>query len=72
MAQLDQNVRAFDSDSYKVRESDLSGRTYFSDLERLEPTFDGGFKIESVVDASGKALDYTINKTMMRPICRVP
>ena len=44
--QLDQNVRALDSDSYKVRESDLSGRTYFSDLERLEPTFDGGFKIE--------------------------
>ena len=64
--QLDQNVRALDSDSYKVRESDLSGRTYFSDLERLEPTFDGGFKIEKVVDASGKALDYTINKTMMR------
>ena len=64
--QLDQNVRALDSDSYKIRESSLDGRTYFSDLKKLEPTFDGGFKIEKVVDAAGKGLDYTINNTMMR------
>ena len=64
--QLDQNVRALDSDSYKIRESSLDGRTYFSDLKKLEPTFDGGFKIEKVVDAAGKNLDYTINNTMMR------
>ncbi|MFY7919635.1 MAG: M1 family metallopeptidase, partial [Chryseotalea sp.] len=28
--------------------------------------FDGGFKIKAVKDASGKALNYTINATMMR------
>ena len=64
--QLDQNVRALDSDSYKIRESSLDDRTYFSDLEKLEPTFDGGFNIEKVADLAGNALDYTINKTMMR------
>ena len=64
--QLDQNVRALDSDRYKIRESSLDGRTYFSDLAGLEPEFDGGFKIQKVVDASGKALEYTINNTMMR------
>ena len=42
--QLDQNVRALDSDSYKIRESSLDDRTYFSDLEKLEPTFDGGIQ----------------------------
>jgi len=30
------------------------------------PDFDGGFKIESVTDVNGNALNYTINKTMMR------
>ncbi|MDA0946711.1 MAG: M1 family peptidase, partial [Bacteroidetes bacterium] len=64
--QLDQNVRALNSDSYKIRESSLEGRTSFDDLRNLEPSFDGGFKIEKVVDASGSALDYTINQTMMR------
>ena len=64
--QLDQNVRALDSDSYKIRESSLDDRTYFSDLEKLEPTFDGGFNIEKVADLAGNALDHTINKTMMR------
>jgi len=64
--QLDQNVRALDSDSYKIRESSLERRTSFDDLRKLEPSFDGGFKIEKVVDAAGKALDYTVNNTMMR------
>ena len=50
--QLDQNVRALDSDRYKIRESSLDGRTYFSDLAGLEPEFDGGFKIQKVVDLS--------------------
>jgi len=32
----------------------------------LSPDFDGGFKIEAVKDANGRAMKYTINKTMMR------
>ena len=64
--QLDQNVRVLDSDSYKIKESSFDDRTYFSDLEKLEPTFEGGFNIERVQDVAGNDLDYTINQTMMR------
>ncbi len=64
--QLDQNVRALDSDSYKVRESRINGRSSFGSIQGLEPSFDGGFKIQHVGDETGKPLKYTINKTMMR------
>lgn len=66
--QLDQNVIAPNS---------LKGQTRPSGLRDSIPTkfvagslglydFDGGFKIKSVKDASGKALPFTINQTMMR------
>jgi hypothetical protein len=64
--QLDQNVRALDSDTYKVGTSNVNERMTLRSLSRLEPTFDGGFKIDYVKDGSGKAADYTIEKTMMR------
>ncbi len=64
--QLDQNVRALDSDSYKIRPSSIDEKMSLKGLKGLEPTFDGGFKIDHVQDNSGKGLDYTINKTMMR------
>lgn len=44
--QLDQNVRSLDSDSYKIQESRLNSRSSFDAVKGLEPTFDGGFKIE--------------------------
>ena len=64
--QLDQNVRALNSDSHKIRRSSMGDNTSFDDLKRLEPWFDGGFKINHVKDGSGKDLPYTINNTMMR------
>ena len=64
--QLDQNMRAKDSDSYKIRETSISGKTSFSNLKNLEPWFDGGFKIEYVKDGANRNMAYTINKTMMR------
>jgi hypothetical protein len=64
--QLDQNVRAKDSDSHKIRESSWGGSQTFDRVSNLTPSFDGGFKIERVVDAMGNDLDYIINKTMMR------
>lgn len=64
--QLDQNVRAKDSDTYKIASSTLDENVSVKSLMDLEPWFDGGFKIEHVKDASGKALPYTINNTMMR------
>lgn len=64
--QLDQNVRAKDSDSYKIRTSSISDSLRFADLDWWEPDFDGGFKIDYVKDNGGNDLPYTINKTMMR------
>ena len=65
--QLDQNVRAKNSDSYATSTSKLSSNLYFEQLERhFHDEFDGGFKIKSVKDRSGKNLPFTINKTMMR------
>ncbi len=64
--QLDQNMRAKDSDTYKIRTNRISDKMSLRQLKGLEPTFDGGFKIDHVKGANGSDLDYTINKTMMR------
>lgn len=65
--QLDQNVRAKDSDSHKIRTSEVDPeRVSMRMVENMEPTFEGGFNIDYVKDANGKDLKYTINKTMMR------
>ena len=64
--QLDQNVRDLDSDSHMIKEGFMEERMTFDRLSQMEPDFDGGFKIEAVKDASGKALPHTINQTMMR------
>ena len=64
--QLDQNVRSKDSDSHKIRQTEWGGSESFETVMKLQPSFDGGFKIMKVVDAMGNDLDYIINKTMMR------
>lgn len=65
--QLDQNMRAKDSDTYKISESSIRDKMSAGQIENLVGSkFDGGFKIESVKDINGNPLPYTINKTMMR------
>ncbi|MEM6724239.1 MAG: M1 family metallopeptidase [Bacteroidota bacterium] len=68
--QLDQNMRAQDSDTYKIRGSSFDdGRnTSMRSIKRIVEagSFDGGFKIDYVKDASGKVLSTTTNQTMMR------
>ncbi len=65
--QLDQNVRAKDSDTYKIETSSLRDQMTNTQMRRVvDPTFDGGHKIQFVKDAKGNPLPYTINKTMMR------
>jgi len=64
--QLDQNVRAKDSNTHATGTSDVEEQVSMRQLKRLNPDFDGGFKIESVTNSNGGALNYTINKTMMR------
>ncbi len=64
--QLDQNMRAIDSDSRKIRTGKIEDKMSMRQLSGLYYDFDGGFKIEEVKDTKGKDLNYTINKTMMR------
>jgi hypothetical protein len=66
--QLDQNLFAKDSNTPKTATSSVqdsvSTKTIAGQLDLFD--FDGGHKIKSVKDASGKALPYIINATMMR------
>ncbi len=65
--QLDQNVRAKDSNSPYVRTNSVTDTLSVFAVSRIagNPDFDGGFKIKSV-KSEGKNMNYTINKTMMR------
>ena len=64
--QLDQNMRAKDSDTYKIATNSIDEETSIWQLERMEQDFDGGFKIDYVRGADDQPLAHTINKTMMR------
>jgi hypothetical protein len=66
--QLDQNNQAKGNNTQKTATNTLkdstSAKTVAASLDLYD--FDGGFKIQSVTDASGKPLAYTVNYTMMR------
>ena len=75
--QLDQNVRAKDSDSYKIYTGGMNKKIDFSwvkpgyiigdkDANEVLNKFNGGFNIEEVLSIDGRKLKYVINKTMMR------
>lgn len=64
--QLDQNVRAKDSDTKKIATGSMDTKMSFAQYEAMNNEFDGGFKIEYVHDMGNKNLAYTINQTMMR------
>ncbi len=66
--QLDQNIFAKDNMTSKTEmttvKDSANTRKMAQDLNLFD--YDGGFKIKSVADASGKPLVYKINNTMMR------
>ena len=64
--QLDQNMRAKDSDTRKIQSMNIGDSLSFEALDKYINPFDGGFKLEKVTDSRGKNLAYTVNKTMMR------
>lgn len=66
--QLDQNMRASTSATQLTQNTQLRDSLPAKIVEEQlgAVDFDGGYKIKYVTDASGKALPYTINKTMMR------
>ena len=66
--QLDQNMRAGDSDSPLIGQSSMRDTLSAFAVFRLtggDNDYDGGFKIKSV-KKNGKEMTYLINKTMMR------
>ena len=66
--QLDQNINERDNNTQKTSTnsvtSNINTKTIAGNAGLYD--FDGGFKIKKVADASGKALPYFINQTMMR------
>ena len=66
--QLDQNQMAKTSKSPLVTSDKTQPSLGAQGFSRtyLEPTFDGGFKIDFVKDALGKPMKTTVNETMMR------
>lgn len=64
--QLDQNVRAKNSMRDRVSQSSIKEKMGENDIKGLHKDFDGGFKIATVTDGSGKKMKYTIVETMMR------
>ncbi len=65
--QLDQNVRARDSDTPLIRGNAMADTLNAYAVFQItgDPEYDGGFKIKSV-KSGGKDMNYIINKTMMR------
>lgn len=64
--QLDQNMRAKDSETQKIKTGGINKSMSYRDLKYLFYDFDGGFKIEYVKDANDDAIEFFINHTMMR------
>ena len=64
--QLDQNMRAKDSDTRKIQSLHVDENLSFEELDKYINPFDGGFKLKKVSDSKGNDLKYTVNKTMMR------
>ncbi|TPG72439.1 M1 family metallopeptidase [Hymenobacter nivis] len=65
--QLDQNLFDKNSITTATQVAALDARVPFQAVDNmLQRDFDGGFKIEAVTSADGKALAHVINHTMMR------
>jgi hypothetical protein len=67
--QLEQNLRQPDSDKNTANTGMLGGRIPVKSFESSvgnKYDFEGGYRIQSVQTPEGKALNYTINRTMMR------
>ena len=64
--QLDQNMRARDSDTKLINSETIGEKVKFKDYLNPADAYDGGFKITAVTDLNGHPLHYTINKTMLR------
>ncbi|HHL53280.1 MAG TPA: M1 family peptidase, partial [Flammeovirgaceae bacterium] len=72
--QLDQNVRQPGGPAWQTDPSSLSKKLEAQELMGItgEYFYEGGITIEEVTDTLGRALNYTINNTMMRVELPIP
>ncbi|EAR13073.1 putative aminopeptidase [Polaribacter irgensii 23-P] len=66
--QLDQNMRAADSKTPDIQPNDIPKSTSTKRFNKtyVDAPFDGGFKIENVLNIDNTPISYTVNQTMMR------
>jgi len=63
--QLDQNVRSKESATHAISNSEVNDRMSLRTMNKITPTFEGGFNVE-YVKSNGRDVPFTINNTMMR------
>jgi hypothetical protein len=64
--QLDQNIYDINSDTKLIEVEKMEDFKSIKDVQKKFIDYDGGFKIESITNASGQKMTYAINKTMLR------
>lgn len=64
--QLDQNIYDVNSDTKLIEVEKMEDFKSIKDVQKKFIDYDGGFKIESITNASGQKMTYAINKTMLR------
>jgi hypothetical protein len=64
--QLDQNIYDENSDTKLIEVEKMEDFKSIKDVQKKFIDYDGGFKIESITNASGQKMTYAINKTMLR------
>ena len=66
--QVDQNINSIDNNTAKTATNSMRDSVGTKELASnlLLYDFDGGYKIKSIKDATGKPLNYFVNQTMLR------
>ncbi len=64
--QLDQNLFSKESNVHNMGTEKIEEKMSVGAIQKMTPSFDGGYKLELVKDISGNQLPYVVNETMMR------
>ncbi len=70
--QLDQNIREENSFGSKTATSTMNNQTHISAIMRMNNSFDGGYIIESITDASGNSVETVKNHTILKVLLNKP
>ena len=70
--QLDQNLFNENADTKLIEVEKMEDFKSVGDISKRFFHYDGGFKVESITNASGQKMQYFINKTMLRIDLKTP